>query len=256
MKKRLQFYLYLTTIALYSTQINAQEVQNDALVNSTFSPISFSNNDTTTLSATTSITNTLNEWHKTHYQMGGNSKRGIDCSHFTAVVYKNTYGKIISGSARDYYTNADTTFTSPLELKIGDMVFFNINGRSLSHVGVYVGNNEFVHATVHAGVIKSNLNEPYYTRYYKGGARFNNLTAQRYVFNTQELLAQNNDTNNVTVVKKQKTSSKKTKKHTVSKKKNSKKKLVKKQPKKKTSAKKKGASTKKISKKKSSKKKK
>lgn len=254
MKKRLQLYLYLTTIALYSTQINAQETNIDSTSSNT---LHTNNNYSTTDTSTTtlSITNTLNEWRKTHYQMGGNSKRGIDCSHFTAVVYKNTYGKILSGSARDYYANADTTFTSPLELKTGDMVFFNINGRSLSHVGVYVGNNEFVHATVHAGVIKSNLNEPYYTRYYKGGGRFKNLSPQLYTINEQELLLQNEDDDKVDVVKKTKSKGKKNKKHNVAKKKNSKKKSVKKQPKKKTNAKKKSTSTKKVNKKKSSKKK-
>jgi hypothetical protein len=133
----------------------------------------------TTLVAT-SIENTYKEWYKTRYQMGGNSKRGIDCSHFAAQVYKNVYGKIISGAASDMYSKLDTTFVPQYNLQAGDLVFFNINGRHLSHVGVYVGNNEFVHATVHGGVLKSNLNETYYTRFYKCAGRFKQLTAQSY----------------------------------------------------------------------------
>ncbi len=157
-------------------------------------------NTRTTLAQTTlndsaviaqSIENSYMEWYNTHYQMGGNSKRGIDCSHFTAAMYANVYHKTVSGSAATFHKLLDTTFTSPLELKMGDMVFFNISGRHLSHVGVYVGNNEFVHATVHGGVLKSNLNEPYYTRYYKGGGRFNNLTSYVYEHSTSEFATYN-----------------------------------------------------------------
>lgn len=143
--------------------------------------------------AAQSIENTYTEWYKTHYQMGGNSKRGIDCSHFTAAMYANVFHKTVSGSAATFYNQLDTTFTSPLELKTGDMVFFNIRGKHLSHVGVYVGNNEFVHATVHSGVLKSNLNEPYYTRYYKGGGRFNNLTPHVYEHTNMEFAINNNN---------------------------------------------------------------
>ncbi|MBC7413106.1 MAG: C40 family peptidase [Bacteroidia bacterium] len=214
---------YICITILFATKLCAQETKTDT---STHSLLPFKNSINTTTKDTSlthnSINNTLNEWHRTRYQMGGNTKRGIDCSHFTAVVYKNTYGKILTGSARDYYANVDTTFTSPLELKAGDMVFFNINGRSLSHVGVYLGNNEFVHATVHLGVIKSNLNEHYYTKYYKGGGRFKNLITQYYTANKDTIdITEKLNNSKVNVPKK---SRKATKKKTSKKKKTVKKK--------------------------------
>ncbi|MOA21432.1 Murein DD-endopeptidase MepS/Murein LD-carboxypeptidase precursor [compost metagenome] len=56
------------------------------------------------------------------------------------------------------------------ELKEGDLVFFKIKSRSITHIGIYLGDNRFAHASSSRGVVISNLNEPYYSRYfYKGG---------------------------------------------------------------------------------------
>jgi lipoprotein Spr len=57
------------------------------------------------------------------------------------------------------------------ELKEGDLVFFKINSRAISHVGVYLGDNKFAHASSSRGVMISNLNEPYWRRYYYKGGR-------------------------------------------------------------------------------------
>ncbi len=56
------------------------------------------------------------------------------------------------------------------ELKEGDLVFFKIKSKSITHIGIYLGDNRFAHASTSRGVVISNLNEPYYSRYfYKGG---------------------------------------------------------------------------------------
>ena len=56
------------------------------------------------------------------------------------------------------------------ELKEGDLVFFKIKSRTITHIGIYLGDNRFAHASSTRGVVISNLNEPYYSRYfYKGG---------------------------------------------------------------------------------------
>jgi lipoprotein Spr len=63
-----------------------------------------------------------------------------------------------------------STPVSREDLKEGDLVFFKINSRTISHVGIYLGNNRFAHASSSRGVVLSNLDEPYYKRYfYKGG---------------------------------------------------------------------------------------
>jgi lipoprotein Spr len=59
------------------------------------------------------------------------------------------------------------------ELKEGDLVFFKIKSRSITHVGIYLGNNRFAHASSSRGVVLSNLDEPYYKRYFYKGGRLN-----------------------------------------------------------------------------------
>lgn len=115
----------------------------------------------------------IDEWIGTRYRYGGKSKSGIDCSGFSSTLYEAVYQKSFSGSSRSIYT-----LVAPLEkneLTEGDLVFFKIRKNQISHVGVYLHNDYFVHASTEAGVIISSLNEPYYKKYfYKGGRLTNN----------------------------------------------------------------------------------
>lgn len=112
--------------------------------------------------------NTIDQWIGTPYQYAGNSQKGIDCSGFTCMLYETVYcKKIIRGSAAIFKTVQPV---SKENLKEGDMVFFKIRRNTISHVGVYIGNNKFAHASVHSGVIISDMNEEYYKkRFYSGG---------------------------------------------------------------------------------------
>ncbi len=111
---------------------------------------------------------TVIDWIGTRYKYGGRSKAGIDCSDFASILYKESYNIDLSGRAGDMFKKA-LPIGKP-ELKEGDLVFFKIRKVNISHIGVYLGDNKFAHATTKAGVIISDLNEPYYLRYfYKGG---------------------------------------------------------------------------------------
>lgn len=108
------------------------------------------------------------DWYGTTYKYGGADKHGIDCSHFTSKLYADVYKKNITGTASSM--EQETIAVKYPEMQEGDLVFFKINSDKVSHVGVYVGNNKFIHASTKKGVIISDLNEAYYKKYfYKAG---------------------------------------------------------------------------------------
>jgi lipoprotein Spr len=80
------------------------------------------------------------------------------------------YGLQIDGGSASIYTKVQHIARE--ELREGDLVFFNIRKGRISHVGMYLSNDKFVHATVRSGVIISDLKEAYYQRYFAGAGRF------------------------------------------------------------------------------------
>jgi lipoprotein Spr len=110
----------------------------------------------------------IDDWMNAPYKYGGLSKKGIDCSGLSALLMEEVYQKKIGGSSADIFNQADPV--SKEKLKEGDLVFFKIKSTRISHMGVYLVNDKFIHATTKAGVIISDLNDPYYREYfYKAG---------------------------------------------------------------------------------------
>ena len=107
------------------------------------------------------------DWVGTPYHFGGESRKGIDCSAFTKEVYSKVFNLTIKRNSRDIFSMVSPV--SKDDLKEGDLVFFKIHSRSISHIGIYLGNNRFAHASSR-GVAISSLDDSYYSRYfYKGG---------------------------------------------------------------------------------------
>lgn len=114
----------------------------------------------------------VDEWYGTRYRRGGNTKSGVDCSGFTVAVYTAVYGMMLPRVSREQYRISRKISTT--ELQEGDLVFFNTLGRGVSHVGVYLGNNRFAHASVSRGVMVSSLSEKYYVQRFIGAGRIDN----------------------------------------------------------------------------------
>lgn len=113
------------------------------------------------------------DWLGTPYRFGSMSKRGTDCSGFVYNLYQDVYeGGFKRSSAADIMKG--TKRVKKGDLQEGDLVFFNIRNRRggrASHVGVYLKDGRFVHASTRYGVIISSLSEPYYRRTYLGAGR-------------------------------------------------------------------------------------
>lgn len=122
------------------------------------------------LSATSNMKlfNFVHDWIGTPYRFGGSSKKGIDCSAFTKQLYSDVFNLTIRRSSRDIFSMVDPV--SKDDLKEGDLVFFKIHSRRISHVGIYLGNNRFAHASSR-GVAISSLDDAYYSRYFFKGGR-------------------------------------------------------------------------------------
>ena len=108
----------------------------------------------------------------TPYRYAGLSKKGLDCSGFVYVSFKEGLGHETPRSAGSTYAWAEKITTA--ELQPGDLVFFVTTGPGISHVGIYMGEGRFIHSASQGpvtGVIYSYLNESYWKRTYKGAGR-------------------------------------------------------------------------------------
>jgi cell wall-associated NlpC family hydrolase len=107
----------------------------------------------------------------TPYKYGGNTKDGIDCSAFTQTLYKDVFNIDLLRSARLQYTQGKEVSDKD-DLRFGDLVFFNTRKRVRpGHVGIYIGENLFAHASSAKGVTVSSINYDYYSRTYMGARR-------------------------------------------------------------------------------------
>ncbi|MFT8210298.1 MAG: bifunctional murein DD-endopeptidase/murein LD-carboxypeptidase [Symbiopectobacterium sp.] len=107
-------------------------------------------------------------WKGVRYRLGGDSRKGIDCSAFVQRTFREQFGMELP---RSTYEQQETgTQVQRSKLRPGDLVLFRA-GSTGRHVGIYIGNNQFVHASTRAGVMISSMDEVYWNKRYQEGRR-------------------------------------------------------------------------------------
>lgn len=101
----------------------------------------------------------FSHWQGTPYRYGGMSRRGIDCSGFVHVIYRQALGINVPRSTE--LLSRLRHHISRRHLIAGDLILFRINSRTL-HAGIYVGHGQFIHASKSRGVMLSSLHNPYW----------------------------------------------------------------------------------------------
>jgi cell wall-associated NlpC family hydrolase len=113
------------------------------------------------------------KWLGTRYRLGGSNREGVDCSGFTSQIYLNVYNIKLPRTAADQFMRGRNVMTS--QLKAGDLVFFQTSAAApITHVGIYLGDGQFIHSSTRSGVILSHLYEGYYSQAFRGAKRIRN----------------------------------------------------------------------------------
>ena len=111
------------------------------------------------------------EWIGTPYRAGGDSRHGTDCSGLVSQLYKKTYRMCLSRSTDGQLKESNKI--ARRNLREGDLVFFTSRSsrKKVAHVGIYLKDGKFIHASTSQGVIVSSLKEKYYTQHWLCGGR-------------------------------------------------------------------------------------
>jgi cell wall-associated NlpC family hydrolase len=106
----------------------------------------------------------INDWYGTPYHYGGMDKSGTDCSGFVFQLQQQVYGITLPRSTGDQVTVIKRKYEE--QLKEGDLVFWDYDGKRFSHVGIYLQNDYVVHASTRKGVIIVKLHDPSTYKYF------------------------------------------------------------------------------------------
>jgi len=110
----------------------------------------------------------INFWLGTPYQLGGTSRRGIDCSGFVQQIYRSAFAIDLPRTAAEQGLVGESVALS--DLQPGDLLFFRIR-ETRNHVGIYLGGDDFVHASPHCGVSIASLSSPHWQHAFQSARR-------------------------------------------------------------------------------------
>lgn len=113
----------------------------------------------------------IDEWYGVAYRLGGSDQSGIDCSAFVQRLYEQVFGINVLRTAIEQFHHCNMLWKNSTDMKEGDLVFFRIHSKRITHVGIYLMNNFFVHASASQGVTISSLDDRYWRKYYAGAGQ-------------------------------------------------------------------------------------
>ncbi|UYA59953.1 Murein DD-endopeptidase MepS, Murein LD-carboxypeptidase [Pectobacterium sp. F1-1] len=114
------------------------------------------------------LLNQYASWKGVRYRLGGDSRGGIDCSAFVQRTFREQFGMDLPRSTYEQQEMGQKIQRN--KLRVGDLVLFRA-GSTGRHVGIYLGNDQFVHASTSSGVIISKMTEDYWNKRYQEGRR-------------------------------------------------------------------------------------
>lgn len=106
----------------------------------------------------------IDQWMGTPYKFGGEDRDGVDCSGLAQLLEQQVYNINIPRSTSEQITVIKRKYEE--DLVEGDLVFFDYDGKKFSHVGIYLQNGYYVHASASKGVIITQLHDPYTYKYF------------------------------------------------------------------------------------------
>jgi len=107
----------------------------------------------------------VSNWFGVPYKYGGNSPEGTDCSGFVSITYKHVFGISLPRVSALQHQNSRKIKEQDLEM--GDLLFFTIDASKISHVGMFLTQDYFIHASTKKGVTVNSLMEPYYSKHFQ-----------------------------------------------------------------------------------------
>ena len=127
----------------------------------------------------------IDKWMGRPYLFGGTTQFGIDCSALTGYFAKEVAGVKLPRTAQSQHDHLKLS-TFPGLLQTGDLIFFHTTRPGISHVGIYLSNNKFLHASATNGVTISDLGEDYYVKAYRAAKRIDLTLSADFSYVNQE----------------------------------------------------------------------
>ncbi|TLU84862.1 MAG: NlpC/P60 family protein [Chlorobium sp.] len=118
----------------------------------------------------------VGQYFGTRYRFGGQTPAGFDCSGFVRFMYNKVFNMHLPRSSKEM--SAIGNKVSKNELQPGDLVFFQTKGLHINHVGIFIGNDTFVHSSLSKGITEDQLKN-YYEKKFAGAVRLLDLSADK-----------------------------------------------------------------------------